>query len=120
MKNFRIIEVEKFEDRSKYQPIEAGIYKDIKGDGGLAPHRMAMAMELEEKEDNQYPLEDILDQYYVHVEECLARSHEREPRYIFGGELEDIQKLKSIIGKRAYNKAFVDQEGEQVLKLLIE
>jgi len=120
MKNFRIIEVEQLKDTAHYELIEADIYKDLLDDGGFATHRIAMSMELEEGEDSQYPLEDILDKYYVHVEVFLETDHERCPKYIFGGELEDIQKFKSIIGKRAYNEEFVDEQGQTRVKLIIE
>lgn len=120
MKNFKIIEVEKLKDSSSYELIEDGIYNDLKDDGGFSTHRIAMTMELEEGENSQYPLEDILDKYYVHVEEFLEAKNENEPSYIFGGELDNIQNFKSIIGKRAFNEDFVDEEGQTRVKLIIE
>ena len=99
--------------------INEGIYNDLKDDGGFSTHRIAMAVELEAGENSQYPLEDILDKYYVHVEEFLSKS-ENESNYIFGGELDDIQNFKSIIGKRAFNEDFVDEEGQTRVKLIIE
>ena len=95
MKNFRIIEVEKLKDYSSYELINEGIYNDLKDDGGFSTHRIAMAVELEAGENSQYPLEDILDKYYVHVEEFLESKSENESNYIFGGELDDIQNFKS-------------------------
>lgn len=79
-----------------------------------------MALELEEGEDSQYPLEDLLDKYFVHVAEFLDSDDENKPKYIFGGELDDIQKLKSLPGKRVYNEVFVDEEGRERVKLVIE
>lgn len=119
MKNFRTIELEKFNDISNFQPIEESIYNDLRDDGGFATYRIAMAMELEEGEDSQYPLEDILDNYLVHVEECLD-SEGSTVKYIFGGELDDIQNFKSILGKRAYNKEFIDEDGQTRVMLTIE
>ena len=66
MKNFKIIESKKINDSSNFELIEEGIYNDLKDDGGFATHRIAMAMELEEGEDSQYPLDDILDKYLIH------------------------------------------------------
>jgi hypothetical protein len=120
MKNFRIIEVENLKNSTRYELIEDHIYNDLKDDGGFSTHRIAMTMELEDGENNQYPLEDLLDKYYVHVEEFLESQNENEPRYIFGGELDDIQKFKSLIGKRAFNENFIDEEGQTRVKLTIE
>ena len=120
MKNFRIIEVEKLKDSSSYQLIEEGIYNDLKDDGGFSTHRIAMSMELEDGENSQYPLEDILDKYYVHVEEFLQSQIENESRFIFGGELDDVQNFKSITGKKAFNENFIDEEGQTRVKLIIE
>ncbi|MCG8573793.1 MAG: hypothetical protein MI810_02820 [Flavobacteriales bacterium] len=120
MKNFRILELDRLKDTNNYQFIEEGIYNDLKDDGGFATHRIAMAMELEEGENSQYPLEDVLDKFYVHVEEFLESNEADSYHYILGGELDDIQSLKSIIGKRVYNKEFVDEEGQTRVQLIIE
>ncbi|MCR9154370.1 MAG: hypothetical protein NXI09_09690 [Bacteroidetes bacterium] len=120
MKNFEIIEIDKFKDSSNYEMIEDGIYNDLNDDGGFATHRIAMTMVVEEGENSQYPLEDVLDKFYVHVEEFLEPKNENETRFIFGGELDDIQNLKSLIGKRAFNQDYVDEEGQTRVKLIIE
>lgn len=120
MKNFEIIEIDKFKDSSNYEMIEEGIYNDLKDDGGFSTHRIAMTVEVEEGENSQYPLEDVLDKFYVHVEEFLEPKNENESRFIFGGELDDIQNLKSLIGKRAFNQDYVDEEGQTRVKLIIE
>jgi hypothetical protein len=120
MKNFKIITLEKLNDTSNYQLIEEGIYNELKDDSGFATHRIAIAMELEEGDDSQYPLEDILDKYLVHVEEFLDSDDDQNLNYIIGGDLDDIQNFKSIIGKRAYNKEFVDETGQTRVKLIIE
>jgi len=120
MKNFRVIEVEKLKDISNFKLIEEDIYNDLNDNGGFATHRIALSMELEEGEDTQYPLEDILDKYLVHIEEFLTNDDDTVQKYIFGGDLEDIQNLKSIIGKRVYNEEFVDEEGQTQVRLIIE
>src|SRR6185312_9138710 len=104
MKNFEIIALDKFKDPSNYQFIEDGIYNELKKDDGFATHRIAITMELEDGEDSQYPLEDILDKYLAHIEEILDSDDDKTLKYILGGDLDNIQKLKSIIGKRAYNQ----------------
>jgi hypothetical protein len=120
MKNFRIIAVEKLKDSSTYEWIEEGIYNDMKDDDRFSTHRIAMTMVLEEGENSQYPLEDLLDEYCVHVEEFIESKSENEPRFIFGGELDNIRNFKSLIGKRAFNEDFMDEHGETRVKLIIE
>src|SRR5680860_382494 len=119
MKNFRIIELEKLKDVSNFQFVEEGIYNDLNDDGGFATYRIAMAADLEDGEDTQYPLEDILDEYLVHVEEFLNNDENNSLKYIFGGELDDVQNFKSIIGKKVCNEEFVDEEGQTRVRLKI-
>ena len=117
MKHFKILDLDQFKDSARYEAIEAGIYQDT--EGGVASHRLAMAMELEENEDSQYPLEDILDRYLVHVEGFLS-TDETCQEYIFGGNLEGLQQLKSLVGKRVYYQEFDAGGGEKRSKLVIE
>jgi hypothetical protein len=120
MKNFRIIAPEELNDRSRYEPAEEGIYRDLHDKGGYATYRLAMAMEQEEGEDSQYPLEDILDHYLVHVEVFLDAPAPGIFQAVFGGELDDLQNFKTIIGKRAFNEDFVDDDGKTRVRLRIE
>lgn len=120
MKNFKIIEVEKLKNPSNYELIEEGVYNDLSDKGGFSAHRIAMEMELEDGEDSQYPLEDILDKYYVHIEDFLASEDPKKLKFILGGELDSIQKFKSIVGKRAYNEEYLDEEGQKRIRLKIE
>ena len=120
MKNFSIIESYALAQTPAYQLVEEHIYLDKNKEGQFAPYRMAMTMELEEGEDDQYPLEDILDKFLVHVEEFLESTDEKVCRYVFGGEMDGIQKLKSLVGKRAYNQEYTDESGETWIKLVIE
>lgn len=120
MKNIKTIPLDTFNNTSHYQLIEESIYNDLKSEDGFATHRMAMSMELEEGEDTQYPLEDILDKYRVHVEEFLDADNDIMCRYVMGGDLENLQALKSIIGKRVYNEEFMDENGKTRVKLIIE
>lgn len=120
MKNFRIIELQKLKDASHFELIEENIYNDLTDDGGFATYRIAMAADLEDGDDTQYPLEDILDKYLVHIAEFLESDDKSTLKYIFGGELDDIQNFKSIIGKRAFNEEFVDEKGQTRVRLKIE
>ncbi len=119
MKNFTILELEKLKDTAKYKKIEEGIYEKLRDDGRYSPPCIALSMELEAGENSQYPLEDILDKYLVHVEDFLESEEPSILKYIFGGGLEEIQQLKTIVGKRAYNEEFVDEDGQPRVKLVI-
>ena len=119
MKNLEIINDEKLVDESKYKFIEEGIYLDVKEADGCTPYRLAMSMELEDGDDDQYPLEDILDKYLIHVEDFLD-SEEGIQKYIFGGKIDDLRSLKSIVGKRVRNKEIFDKNGDTSIGLVIE
>ncbi|MFK8104744.1 MAG: hypothetical protein AB8G15_19655 [Saprospiraceae bacterium] len=120
MKNFKILELEKLNDTSRYKKIEEGIFEKIRDDGRYSPPCIALSMELEAGENSQYPLEDILDKYLVHVEDFLESGAPNIFKYIFGGDLAGIQQLKMLIGKRVYNEEFLDEDGRARVKLVIE
>lgn len=62
---------------------------------------------MEDGEDTQYPLEDVLNQYYVNCTEVMEEKEEAGKRiYIFEVEGENAENIKSIaglVGKRVYN-----------------
>lgn len=75
--------------------------------------------ELEENEPSesfisQYPLEDILDEFFVYCEDMYEKENESDKNYSYvefaSEKIDDIKKLLSIIGKHVYNKL----EGEYV------
>ena len=75
--------------------------------------------ELDENEPSdasfsQYPLEDILDEFFVYCEDFYEKenANDKNNSYVeFASEdIDDIRKLLSIIGKHVYNK----MEGEYV------
>lgn len=120
MKNFRPISPEKLNDRSRYEPAAEGIYKDLHDKGGFSTYRTAMAMEMEVGEDSQYPLEDILDHFLVHVDEFLDADDPDVFQAIFGGELEDLRQFRTLIGRRAFNESFIADDGKERIRLKIE
>lgn len=120
MKNFRPISPEALNDRNRYEPVAEGIYNDLHDSGGFATYRMAMAMEMEVGEDSQYPLEDILDHFLVHVDEFLDADDPNEFHGIFGGELDDLQQFRTLIGKRAFNETLMGDDGKERIRLKIE
>ena len=119
MKDIKQINLDKY-NNSNYELIENGIYKNTTED----IHVFAISYELEENEDSQYPLEDILDQFYLHVSDFIDEDAYYNSKIVnleLGGELEDVQKaITSIIDKRAYNAEYVGEDGRTYVKLVIE
>ena len=57
---------------------------------------MPISFKLDEGESMQYPLEDILDEYYLHVSEFILSSGSYNA-VVLAGELEDLQRAKCDI-----------------------
>ena len=102
MKNITLEKCEKYEDTEHYTLIENGIYQDLTDDDE-AKYRMTLSYELENDErNNQYPLEDILDKYFMHVSDFLENENEKGTnRYKFelGGYLDRMKEAQEIFGK---------------------
>lgn len=120
MKNIRLETLEKYQGNANFQWIEGNIYKDLQEDHYV----FALSYELEETEDSQYPLEDILDKYFLHVSDFIDEDSfysSVEVTLELGGDLDNVKEaIASIIGKRAYNQEFEDEKGEVRVRLVIE
>lgn len=118
MKNIQLIDLDKYSS-SKYELIEDNIYKNTEED----IHVFAINFELEENEDSQYPLEDILDKFYLYVSDFIdedAYYTSKNVNLELAGELTDVQNsIQSIIGKRVYNSEYVGDDGITRVKLII-
>lgn len=93
---------------ASYEPVAEGIYQDLH-DAEDTCYRMSISYQLE-SDDDVYPLEDILDQFLLHVIDFYANvpqrtTHQRE----LAGALEDLIACREIVGKTAYNQDFSDQ-----------
>jgi hypothetical protein len=125
MKNISVLKLDKYNELSNYLMEEDGVYKDLR-DTDVTNYRIALSFELENGEDEQYPLEDILDKYYLYVSDFLEQTNnftEKLPNVLkleLAGELEDIQDVKYIIGKRVYNESFIKEDGKNYVRLVIE
>lgn len=68
---------------------------------------------------SQYPLEDILDEFFCECADFYDKENESDPLNSYiefsSSDIEDIRKLLTIIGKHVYNK----EDGDYV-KLMIE
>ncbi|RZJ72897.1 hypothetical protein [Flavobacterium sp.] len=125
MKIISLLELEKHKNPDDYKFAEDWIYEDLHDEMDGSRHRIGLVLELEEGEDSQYPLEDLLDAYFLHVADFLDTDMEAYfsvgsvMNLELGGDLEDIRKIKEIVGKRAFTEEF-DEDGSTYLRLKIE
>lgn len=114
MKIIKALKLDKYDDRARYTQHEGFVYKGATGGVGgkmgitsESIYCVTLYAELEDGEDTQYPLEDILDKYYVNCTEVMEEKEEAGKRiYIFEIEGEDEEAIKTIaglVGKRVYN-----------------
>ena len=124
MKNITQVTLEKYKDNPRYELIEGNIYKNLKETTFDANHVFALSYELEEEEDSQYPLEDILDKFYLHASDFIDEDNFDTSTIVnieLGGTLEDIKNaISSIIGKRVFNSDYIGEDGQTYVKLNIE
>ena len=124
MKNIENYNAEKY-NKENYEKIGEGIYKlkSKVNDLYVTSLTFIQEPELGEGENasyiSQYPLEDILDKFSVHVQDFYDELNKETSQICyqeFGSPyLENIQKLRSIIGKHVYNKVV-----DKYVKLIIE
>jgi len=109
MRNITSLVLEKYNDSSAYEHMGNHIYKNL-SDGNF---NISFSCELEENEDTQYPLEDILDKFYVNCTDYIdckiegtnqIFTFELEGSLMDNDEnLENIKKVSELIGKKVYN-----------------
>lgn len=122
MKNIINFDAEKYKNK-EYEKQETGIYKI--GDQFVTSLSFEQEPELEEGnsplEISQYPLEDILDEFYVYVSDFYDDLNENSATKCYqefaSGDIEDIKKLRTIIGKHVYNKV---KDEDECVELIIE
>ena len=72
---------------------------------------------------SQYPLEDILDRFFVYVSDFYRDINTCESVQCYlefcGKSVKSIRDLRTIIGKHVYNKTIVDS-GTEYIDLVIE
>lgn len=121
MKNISFYDAEKYKTE-EYLKVSENIYKI--GDEFVTSLSFEQEPELNEGETpddiSQYPLEDVLDKFYVYVNDFYEELNEQSEKICYlefaGSEIEDIKGLLTIIGKHVYNKE--DEEG--YIDLIIE
>ena len=124
MKNIKIYAPEKYRTAS-YREVTPGVYQHGRS------FCTSLSFEQEPKfgegssaaDISQYPLEDILEQFCVHISDFYLELNKPKSSVCYvefsGSKLECISNLLSIVGKRVYNKALYEN-GEEYAVLIIE
>ena len=125
MKNFQNYTPEKY-STSEYTKIEEGIYKTKDPYENSSEDCYVTSLSFEQEPDmpgeeggspqyiTQTPLEDLLDEFFVYVsdfyEDLNATSEITCYQEFCSSDIEDIRKLRTVIGKRVYAK-LIDDNG---------
>ena len=130
MKNFSNYTPDKY-SQPDYQEVEKGIYRTKSPYSSEEIFVTSLSFEMKpecygEEEGSpqnitQVPFEDLLDEFLVYVTDFydeLNNASEKLCYQEFGSNhLSDIQKLRTIIGKRFYAVTYVDEsDGEEYYK----
>ena len=130
MKNIQIYTAEKY-NTSEYVEVKSNIYKThdsfMDQDAFVTSLSFEQEPEFEEGSDSsdisQYPLEDVLDKYYVAVSDFYEDLNDGSSNTCYlelsGESLEDIENLLEIVGKHVYNRE-EESDGKTYIKLIIE
>lgn len=130
MKNFQNYKAAKYADTEKFIEVEEGIYrtKDPYGPGEFYVTSLTFELEDDNFEGGcspsdipQAPFEDLLDEFLVAVSDFYEDENEASEVTCYqefsSPELEDIQKLRTIIGKRFYAVENPEKEGYYTTKI---
>lgn len=123
MKNIQNYNAQKYH-RENYEFIEDGIYKT----GSEYVTSLSFRQEPEYGEGvaassiSQYPLEDLLDRFYVYVSDFYADLNQEDSQICYlefaSSDIVDIRNLRGIIGQHVYNQN-VTRDGAEYSRLVI-
>ena len=123
MKNIQNYNAQKYH-RENYEFIEDGIYKT----GSEYVTSLSFRQESEYGEGvaassiSQYPLEDLLDRFYVYVSDFYADLNLEDSQICYlefaSSDIVDIRNLRGIIGQHVYNQN-VTRDGAEYSHLVI-
>ncbi|AZS50630.1 hypothetical protein DM558_07485 [Entomomonas moraniae] len=124
MKNITFFILDKYNNTEKYEHIEGPIFENK----DVGSCHLAMKFEREDNETfrAQYPLEDILDEFTIQVEDTLDELNDAcdnsKIEYLeLSGSLDEIRNAYfQLNGKRAFNEKFRDDDGKYYFRLVIE
>lgn len=129
MKNIINYQAEKYITKQDYMEVEKGVYEYKEGNERIYVTSLSFVLESEYNETNyngeisQYPLEDILDEFYCYISDFYDELNIADSKIGYlefaSTDLEDIKNLRKIIGKHVYNKEY-QENGNTYMKLMIE
>lgn len=134
MKNFSNYTPEKY-SKSDFQKVEEGIYRTKSPYSAEEIFVTSLSFEMEPEcygeEDasprniTQVPFEDLLDEFFVYVTDFYGQLNDNSETICYqefgSNKLLDIQKLRTIIGKRFYAVPFINEtDGEEYYNVVIE
>ena len=134
MKNFNNYTPEKY-STSDFQKVEEGIYRTKSPYGNEEIFVTSLSFEMEPEcygeEDSspqnitQIPFENLLDEFFVYVTDFYDQLNEKSETICYqefgSNKLSDIQKLRTIIGKRFFAVPYTDEsDGEEYYNVVIE
>ena len=133
MKNFQNFTPEKY-ITSDFQKISDGIYKTKSPYGSEDIFVTSLTFEMEPEcygeEDasprniTQIPIEGILDEFNLFVTDFYEQLNENSETICyqeFGSfDLENIKKLRTLIGKQFYAVPYTDEDGEKYYNMVIK
>lgn len=119
MKDFAIEQLAKHADTTRFESLGDGVYRALPGQ----EHRVALSFTSEEGE-GQYPLEDLLDEYLIHVTEDVTdfpTESDAGKRFVieFGGDLDGVRKAAALVGKRTRNEPIIE-DGQEYIRFVID
>ncbi len=129
MKNIQLITLDKYNDRSKFEKVEEGIYKAlfnyndniVKNGNYVTAFSFTLEEDLNETGDIQYPLEDLLDKYLAHVSEFIQyeTGNPVMKLELCTKGLDRMRALITIVDKHVFNRQVI-KDGETYVELVIE
>ena len=126
MKNFSNYTPEKY-STSDFRKVEEGIYRTKSPYGNEEIFVTSLSFEMEPEcygeEDaspqniTQIPFENLLDEFFVYVTDFYDQLNGKSETICYqefgSGKLSDIQKLRTIIGKRFFAVPYTDESNEE-------
>ena len=128
MKKIRSYNAEKYSDE-EYTEIEEGIYECQEGAETIYVTSLSFEQEAERGEGHsageisQYPLEDLLEQFYCYVSDFYEDLNDENSQTCYlefaSPDISDVKSIRSIIGKHVYNEMY-EKKGKKYARLVIE
>ena len=138
MKDIRNYHADKYHKRgivglfakAKYKCVDDGIFETAHNGKKLYVTSLSFVQEpdLNEGENaatiSQYPLEDLMDKFLVYVSDFYDELNVESSQTCFqefaSPNIDDIKKMRTIIGKHVYNKNRIGEDGRTYVDLIIE